>query len=93
MSNKARIAELKEKINDFDPSKVFSEDDYEALLNESHQHISLLGVFVPMGTAIRKCDEVHFEQLYQSYCSSADPDQFDEYRELVNELEDLEINL
>lgn len=89
----ARIAELKKDIENFDKSEHCNEWDFEEMLNENYEEVNVCGYSYSAGAALCKLDPVAFREEFNNWVDSKDNEDFDEYNDLVSELEEAESEL
>jgi len=85
-----RIQELRDLIRNFDASDYITESDFRDMLDECYKPVDICGYKYDAGRALQEVDPVAFRCGYADYTANYELDSIEEYRELVEELEELE---
>lgn len=84
----AEIAEKEREIRNY--SHEVTEDDYDAFLDEIYEDVDICGSVFSPSYALKNLDRTAYDTGKSDHESSIDLDDVPEYKELTEELEDLE---
>ena len=87
------ISEKTEEIELFDVSDHYSEDDFAEQIDMDHGMIEVGGLEYAYSDVWKSVDPIAFEQAYSECTANMDPNDIDEYCDLVEELNELENDL
>ena len=95
-AKKAEIVAKRKEIDTFEPSKDEAENAYVEFLDECHEEIKIGRLSWPASQVLKEMDECAFRCGLNDWIDSElseNPDRFEGYTELKEELEELESEL
>lgn len=87
------IQDLKQEMDDFDPADHISKEDYDQMIDDCHEMVSIGGLEFYPSTVLAECDPVGYDRGFSEYVYSFELDEFSEYREMMDEKESLEAEI
>jgi hypothetical protein len=88
-----RIAELRKERDNFDASDYITESDFRDMLDECYEPVDICGYKYDAGRALESVDPIAFRCGYADYTANYELDSIEEYRAIIEELEELEAQL
>lgn len=77
----------------FDVSEYYGEDMFIEEMLEEYGLVNIMGCKYDAIDTLQKIDSIAFREMYNNHMDSLDKNDFEEYRELEEELEELENEL
>jgi hypothetical protein len=93
MTIRARVIELREQRDNFDASDYITESDFRDMLDECYEPVDICGYKYDAGRALESVDPIAFRVGYADYTANYELDSIEEYRAIIEELEELETQL
>jgi len=90
---KEQISTIETEINDFDLSEFASDEMYSDWLDEIYGKIDICGYSYQASYALREIDPIAYNVGFSDYCDTLDPSDFEEYKKLEEQLEELNSEL
>ena len=87
------IKDKQKELDCFDVSEYYNEDDYKQDIREEYGTVNIMGYEYYAIDTLRKIDYIAFREMYNNHADSLEKSDFKEYRELEEELEELENEL
>lgn len=91
------IKEVNQQIQDFDKSSYVDiydwQERYNEMLDEVYGDVTICGYTYDSSYALKEVDPIAYQCGKNDWLDSLDNDEFDEYKELVSKLEELESEL
>lgn len=87
---KDRLDELYNNKSEFSMEDYYTEQDHVEFLNETHEPISFLGLEYQAGNVAKRLDYPAFRESYYNTLDSKSPEDFLVYREILEEIEEIE---
>jgi len=88
-----RIAELRKERDNFDASDYITESDFRDMLDECYEPVDICGYKYDAGRALESVDPIAFRVGYADYTANYELDSIEEYRAIIEEMEELEAQL
>lgn len=88
-----RIEELKKEIANFDASDYITESGFRDMLDECYEPVDICGYKYDAGRALESVDPTAFRCGYADYTANYELDSIEEYRAIIEELEELQAQL
>lgn len=90
---KSQIQDKEKEIDSFDISEFATHSDYDDWLDDAYGYVSVAGMDYTTSDILKLVDPVAYRCGFSDYCDGLSPDDFTEYREMQEELEELESEL
>jgi len=87
---RARLKELARDLDIFEPD--VDELDYDEWLDELYEPYEC-GVTIYASDALKNCDPIAYRCGFNDYINSLDPEDFEEYRDIKEEIDELESDI
>ena len=87
------IKDKQKELDCFDVSYYYDEEMFVDEMHEAFWYIDIMGIQYSAVHALRKIDYIAFREMYNNHIDTLDKVDFEEYRELEEELEELENEL
>lgn len=87
------IKDKQKEIDCFDVSEYYDEDMFIEEMREEYGTVNIMGYEYNAIDALYELDSIAFREMYNDYTDSLDKGDFEEYRELEEQLEELENEL
>lgn len=85
---RAKLDQIESAIADFQPE--IDEGEFEEALDNMHGDVEVCGMTYPAGRALREIDPIAFKVGKSDYEASIDPEECDEYNDLIAERDELQ---
>ena len=83
------IKAVQKKMDRFDVSEYYDEDAYIRDMREEWGTVNIMGYEYNAIDALYKLDNIAFREMYNNHIDTLDKNDFEEYQELEEELEEL----
>jgi hypothetical protein len=87
-----QISELKKKLENFELDEENYSDQFDELLDEQGE-ISICGALYSPSTILKEVDPINYRCSLTDFVNSFDIEETEEYKDLQEELEELEMEL
>ena len=87
------IKDKQKEVDYFDVSEYYDEDMFIEEMREEYGTVNIMGYKYSAIDALYELDSVAFREMYNNHLDTLDKGEFDEYKELEEELEELENEL
>ena len=92
-SIESEITNLKIEIDNFDPCDRCDESDYADMLDDVYGEVEICGLAYSASHALKMVDPVAFHVGFSDWASCRDNEEFEEYNDLTERLDELESEL
>ena len=90
---KNQIIDLQNRIDNFEVSDHINESDYDDYIDEINGDVEILGMSYSASRVLQEIDPIAYRCGLSDYADTLDPSDFDEYNDMLEELEELELEL
>lgn len=87
------IKDKQKEIDCFDVSEYYGEDDYKQEMREAYGTVTVMGYEYSAIDTLQEIDYIAFREMYNNHIDNLDKNDFEEYQELEEGLEELENEL
>ena len=87
------IKDKQKAMDYFDVSDYYDEVMFLDEMHEAFGYVDIMGIQYSAAHTLRKIDYIAFREMYNNHIDTLDKSDFDEYKELGEELEELENEL
>ena len=92
-SIESEIADLKIEIDGFDPYDHYDESEYADMLDDVYGEVEICGLSYGASYALKMVDPVAFRVGFSDWTSSRDNEEFEEYNDMTERMDELESEL
>jgi hypothetical protein len=89
----SEIKDLRKKLENFELDEENYSDQFDELLDEQFGEISICGALYSPSTILKEVDPINYRCSLTDFVNSFDIEETEEYKDLQEELEELEMEL
>ena len=92
LDSQKELSDIQKEINNFDASEYVTENQYDDMLDECHDMVTIGHLSYYPSTVLKEVDPIAYRCGYNDYADSVDMDldSIEDYRDLVQQKETLE---
>lgn len=90
LAAKEELKEANQELKDFDLSDYISYDQYDDFLDDVHPEVEYCGYTSSASHVLKMMDEIAYDQGYNEFVDNQDPEDFGEYTDIQERIEEQE---